>query len=220
LVKQFRAKLFGAHRPACGYLDILFDLVNKNYDPKHPKLSAVVEEGLRHWQSGEKVLIFCFRTNTAERLHEILSDHIRDELAAGRKRCLGGESQLKTLRARLTGRDRDLVVLGLDRLLWSVAWARAKDFLFTPEQFILEDSELSELARLSLQFGIEVAGERVDRVFLYRATEHTLARRFLNTGVQDKSLERLLTGMVDRRGALTCLRHRQGWEHPDDLRHP
>jgi len=178
------------------YLDILFDLVNKNCDPKHPKLSAVVDEGLRHWQSGEKVLIFCFRTNTAERLHEILSDRIRDELAAGKKRCLGGEGQLKSLRTRLTGRDRDLVVLGLDRLLWSVAWARGNDFPFLPEQFILEDAELSELARLSLQFGIEVNGERVDRVFLYRATEHILARRFLKAGVRDKLLERLLTGMA------------------------
>ena len=54
----------------------------------------------------------------------------------------------------------------------------------------------SELARLSLLFGIEVNGERVDRVFLYRATEHILARRFLKAGVRDKSLERLLTGCL------------------------
>ncbi|MFH1021812.1 MAG: DEAD/DEAH box helicase [Planctomycetota bacterium] len=186
----------GEAQNARRYLDILFEMVNKSHDPKHPKLAAVVEEGLRHWQAGEKVLIFCFRTNTAERLHDILSDRIREELAAGKKRCLGGEGQLKTLRARLTGRDRDLVVLGLDRLLWSVAWARGTDFPFIPGQFILEDAELSELARLSLQFGIEVNGERVDRVFLYRATEHILARRFLKAGVADKSLERLLTDMA------------------------
>jgi hypothetical protein len=186
----------GEAQDARRYLDILFEMVNKRHDPKHPKLAAVVEEGLRHWQAGEKVLIFCFRTNTAERLHEILSDRIREELAAGKKRCLGGEGQLKTLRARLTGRDRDLVVLGLDRLLWSAAWARGTDFPFTPEQFILDDAELSELARLSLQFGIEANGERVDRVFLYRATEHILARRFLKAGVGDKSLERLLTDMA------------------------
>jgi hypothetical protein len=187
----------GEAQDARRYLDILFDLVNKHHDPRHPKLSAVVDEGLRHWRVGEKVLIFCFRTNTAERLHEILSARIREELEAGKKKCLGGEGQLKSLRARLTGRDRDLVVLGLDRLLWSMAWARGKDFPFTPEQFMLEDAELSELARLSLQFGIEVAGERVDRVFLYRATEHILARRFLKACVRDKSLHRMLTSMAD-----------------------
>jgi hypothetical protein len=186
----------GEAHDARRYLEILFDLVNKRHDPRHPKVSAVVDECLRLWQSGEKVLIFCFRTNTAERLHEILSDRIRDELAAGKKRCLGGEGQLKTLRARLTSRDRDLVVLGLDRLLWSVAWTRDQGFPFRPEQFILADAELTELARLSLLFGIEVNGERVDRVFLYRATEHILARRFLKAGVPDKSFERLLTSMA------------------------
>lgn len=186
----------GEAHDARRYLDILFDLVNKRHDSRHPKLSAVVDECLRHWQAGEKVLIFCFRTNTADRLHEILSDRIRDDLAAGKKRCLGGEGQLKTLRARLTGRDRDLVVLGLDRFLWSIAWARGSNFPFTPEQFILEDGELSSLARLSLQFDVEVTGERVDRVFLYRATEHILAQRFLKAGVQDKSFGRLLNGMA------------------------
>ena len=178
------------------YLDLLFDMVNRRHDPKHPKLSAVVDEVLRHWQSGEKVLVFCFRINTAERLHEILSDRIRDELAAGKRKCLGGEGQLKTLRARLTGRDRDLIVLGLDRVLWSVVWARGTAFPFAPAQFILEDAEFSELARLSLLFKVEVIGERVDRVFLNRATEHLLARRFLQTGVSDETLARLLRRMA------------------------
>ena len=193
--RRVQQSLGDAH-DARRYLEILFDLVNKRHDPRHPKLSAVVDECLRHWQAGEKVLIFCFRTNTAERLHEILSDRIRDELAAGKKKCLGGEGQLKTLRARLTSRDRDLVGLGLDRLLWSVVWTREQSCPFTPDQFFLADDELTELARLSLQFGIEVSGERVDRVFLYRATEHILARRFLQASVPDKSLEQLLPSMA------------------------
>jgi hypothetical protein len=87
------------------------------HDPRHPKLSCVVNEVLRHWKTGEKVLIFCFRINTSERLRDIITDRIRDELKARKKKCLGGEGQLKTLRARLTGRDRDLIVLGLDRML-------------------------------------------------------------------------------------------------------
>lgn len=179
------------------YLDLLFDMVDKRHDPKHPKLSAVVDEVLRHWQSGEKVLVFCFRINTAERLHEILSERIRDELAAGKKKCLGGEGQLKTLRARLTGRDQNLIVLGLDRLLWSGAWTLGMSAPFTPDQFLLEDHELPELAWLSLLFDVDVIGERVDRVFLYRATEHLLARRFLKTNVPDGPVALLLRRMAD-----------------------
>src|SRR6185437_8376594 len=121
------------------YLDLLFGMVNKRHDPKHPKVSSVVSEVLQHWKRGEKVLIFCFRINTAERLRDIISDKIRGELEAGKKKCLGGEAQLKTLRARLTGRDRDLIVLGLDRMLWSFAWANRAQFPLDPARFILED---------------------------------------------------------------------------------
>jgi hypothetical protein len=180
------------------YLDLLFGMVNKRHDPRHPKLSAVVTEVLQQWRTGEKVLIFCFRINTAERLRDIISDRIRDELVAGKKKCLGGEGQLKTLRARLTGRDRDLIVLGLDRMLWSYAWARGTQFPLYPEQFILDDTELSQLARLSLLFEADVAGERVDRVFLNRATEHLLAKRFLKLDLQDADLSRLLKRMSNQ----------------------
>jgi hypothetical protein len=173
-------------------------MANRRHDPKHPKLSCVVNEVLDLWKAGEKVLIFCFRVNTAERLRDIISDRIRDELKSRKKKCLGGEVQLKTLRARLTGRDRDLIVLGLDRMLWSYAWATRARFPIDPDQFILDDNELSDLARLSILFGVDLTGERVDRVFLNRATENVLARRFLKLNLDDSDLRRLLTRMSNQ----------------------
>lgn len=178
------------------YLKLLFDMVDHRHDPKHPKLAAVVQEVLEHWKAGEKVLLFCFRINTAERLREIISTRVRKELETRKRSCLGGEAQLKTLRARLTGRDRDLVVLGLDRMLWSYVWAKGCDCPIRPEQFVLEDHELSKLARISIRFGASVSGDRVDRVFLNRATEHVLAQRFLELDIQDASLRRLLKRMA------------------------
>ncbi|SPF46043.1 hypothetical protein SBA4_3460015 [Candidatus Sulfopaludibacter sp. SbA4] len=180
------------------YLDLLFGMVNKRHDPKHPKLSCVVSEVLQHWNAGEKVLIFCFRINTAERLRDIISNKIRRELEARKRKCLGGEGQIKTLRARLTGRDRDLIVLGLDRILWSFVWARRGQLPLDPRQFILEDNELSELAYLSIVFGVDVTGERVDRVFLNRVTEHLLATRLLKLDTHDPDLCRLLKRMSQR----------------------
>jgi hypothetical protein len=170
-------------------------MVNRRHDPRHPKLAAVVDAVLEHWKAGEKVLVFCFRVNTAERLREIIDDRIRKQLEAGKKKCLGGEDQLKTLRARLTGRDRDLIGLGLDRVLWSFAWAKGAQSALRPEQFFIQDEELPDLVRLSLLFGIDVAGERVDRVFLNRATEHLLAKRFLELNPQDTDFCRLLKRM-------------------------
>jgi hypothetical protein len=177
------------------YLDLLFGMANRRHDPRHPKLSCVVDEVLDHWKAGEKVLIFCFRLNTAERLRDIISERIRRELKTRKKKCLGGEAQLKTLRARLTGRDRDLIALGLDRMLWSYAWATPARVSLNPAQFILDDGELSELAELSIRFGVDLTGERVDRVFLNRVTEHLLARRFLQLSLNNPDLFRLLTPM-------------------------
>ena len=179
------------------YMDLLFGMVNTRQDLRHPKLSVVVNEVVQHWKTGEKVLVFCFRVNTAERLRHIISDKIRHELRAGKKKCLGGEGQLKTLRARLTGRDRDLTVLGLDRIFWSLIWAKGAQLPLRPEQLILEDDELLDLARLSLLFQTEVTGDRVDRVFLYRATEHILAKRFLKLNLPHTDLRRLLKLMSD-----------------------
>jgi len=180
------------------YLDLLSRMANRDHDAKHPKVLSVVKEVLELWKAGEKVLIFCFRVNTAERLREIISARIRDELIDRKKKCLGGEVQLKTLRARLTGRDRDLIVLGLDRVLWSYAWATRTQFPLDPGDFILSDEELLTLAELSIHFGVELAGERVDRVFLNRATEHILARRFLRLDLNDPELIRLLARMSNR----------------------
>jgi hypothetical protein len=131
-------------------------------------------------------------------LRDIISGRIRAELNAGRKKCLGGEGQLKSLRARLTGRDRDLIVLGLDRVLWSIAWAKGNEVPFCPDRFLLDDEELSELARLSVVFQTGVAGDRLDRVFLNRATEHVLAKRFLTLDIKDTQVLRLLKRMSSR----------------------
>lgn len=161
------------------YLDLLMGLVGEKQDPKHPKLERVVSEVIDLWRTGQKVLIFCVRVNTADRLRDIITQGIGEELKRRRKKCLGGEEKLKFLRSRITGRDRDLVGLVLDRFLWSLAWSDRETNGLNPADFVLTDEELTDLARLSRKFDVDVDGERVDRVFLNRATEHILAGRIL-----------------------------------------
>ncbi len=183
------------------YLDLLMGLVNRRQDPKHPKVWQVVETVLQGWKSGEKTLVFCFRTNTAKRLHEILDQRIRKELNRRRDRCLGGPESLRILRSRLTGRDRDLVVLGLDRVLWSLIWTReladqsARGIV--PDDLEIRDDELPDLVGLGLRFGVDLRGERIDRVFLNRACEHIVAKRLLRDLHSSGLLRRLLTSMAD-----------------------
>ena len=181
------------------YLDLLMGLVGEDQDEKHPKMKAVVDEIVNVWRNGEKSLIFCFRVNTARRVRDIVDKRIRRELDRRRKKCLGGEAALKALRGRLTGRDQGLVPLGMDRVLWSFRHAleRHNGRPFSPKVLLLADQELHELARLALQFGVDLRGERVDRVFVHRATEHILAKRLLEEEPPSPEWRRLLSEMGD-----------------------
>jgi hypothetical protein len=158
------------------YLDILMSMVGEGEDPEHPKVARIVEEVLEGWKRGEKSLVFCFRINTAERLRTIIDERIRKELESVQKRCLGGEKKLKTLQGRLTGKGRDLIVIALDRTFLSMLLAAGVKSIGADE-LRLNESDVHALARLSLKYDVEMEGDRVDRVFLFRAIEHTVATR-------------------------------------------
>lgn len=159
------------------HFKLLLEIVDRRHDPRHPKVAGVVAEVLRGWQDGEKTLLFCFRTNTAERLHEIIRRRIEKELAERRKRCLGGEDSLRALRGRMTRRDGDLMPLGLDRVIWSLLVAGRAKTSFSAADLQLCPGDVKEIARLCLVHGLDTEDEKADRVFLHRATEHALAKR-------------------------------------------
>jgi len=205
LVESAEGRAVKKHLSASGsgqvYFDLLTKMVDTRHDARHPKVRAVVEATLNAWQQGEKTLIFCFRTNTARRLHEIIDQRIREELGRRQERCLGGPESLKTLRTRLTGRDRDLVVIGLDRVLWSLLWNKTLSGQacrpITPDDLELLDEELSELARISIRYKIDLRSDRVDRVFLHRATEYLIANRLLRDLAPQGELHALLKAIAD-----------------------
>jgi hypothetical protein len=161
------------------YVELLGQMTRSEDDVRHPKVATVVEATVRNWSLGEKTLIFCFRVPTARRLQELINDRITSELNRRLQECLGGEDALKALRARFTGRDRDLIVLGLDRVLWSFFWGahRLTDVPFSEFDLVLDSGDFPELARVALAHGVDLCDERIDRVFLNRAVEHVVARR-------------------------------------------
>lgn len=185
------------------YLGLLGRMVSAQHDPEHPKVQKVVDAVLKSWHVGEKTLLFCFRTNTARRLHDIISERIRNELEHRRQTCMGGPEALKALRGRLTGRDKDLVGLGLDRLLWSLLWAQAFDGASDreprPSDLMLKNEELVDLAELGLRYGVDLLEDKLDRVFLHRATEHLIARRWLNELAPTGRLKALLRCVAGER---------------------
>ncbi|MBX3203591.1 MAG: DEAD/DEAH box helicase [Labilithrix sp.] len=195
--KEIKKKLASSSIGAL-YLDLLGKMAGKEQDPSHPKVHAVVERTVRAWNAGEKTLIFCFRTNTAQRLFDILSERLQKELAKRREECLGGARQLEALKARVQRRDGDLLPIVLDRVLWSGYWALPRDerVKIDPSVFALRDEELAEMARLALRYRVDVGDEKPDRVFIHRATEHILARRLLKEGAA-APLFRVLDAVAD-----------------------
>lgn len=187
----------GATPEGQNYLRLLLGMVGKRNDPKHPKVENVVRRVEELWEAGEKVLIFCFRVNTAERLRQIITDRIGAKLRLRRRQCLGGEGQLKALRGRLSGRTGDLVTLGLDRVLWSCLWVNGEECPFRPGDLELRDNELDALAKLALAYRATIAGEREDRVFLHRATEHLIAQRLSQTSTLRPAWHSIFRAMAD-----------------------
>lgn len=163
------------------YLTLLKDMVRPSHDARHPKVRRVVESVVKAWSRGEKSLIFCFRVNTAEQLAKIIRKRIQGVLELRRKACLGGEEALKVLRGRLTGRNRDLIGLGLDRVLWSLLCGAPTDerVPWTSADLELRESDLRCIAATALKFGVDPLEEHPDRVFLNRATEQAIAARLL-----------------------------------------
>lgn len=158
------------------YVDLLTQSVGRRQDKDHPKVKPVVDSIVDAWEQGEKTLVFCFRVNTAERLHDILRARIAKRLRSRLRRYIGSKDKLSALRGRLSRRDGDLVVIGLDRVLPSVSRARG-----IPEpDASLQDEDLCELAGLCLQYGVTDL-DRLDRVFFHRAQEHLVAKRLLGT---------------------------------------
>lgn len=194
------------------YLDLLMEMIDAKEDEKHPKVRAVAEEVLRAWKHGEKSLIFCFRVNTARRLREIIDQSIRAELDKKRRNCLGSESALRALRSRLTGRDRDLSPLAMDRVLWSFCHAYQSNESdrppFEPQDLVLRDDELFDLSRLALLFREDFSGDRIDRVFLHRCTEHIVAKRIMLKGTPSRFWKKVLSQLSD----LDWIRGPYGWK--------
>lgn len=185
---------FAEARPEAGKrYRLLRSLVGEANDPEHPKMASVVDSVVRAWEAGEKSLVFCFRTNTAERLHHILLQRIEKLLVEQRSRCLGGEEAFKRFRDRLVRREDGLITVLLDRPLWSLAAANPE--LFGDIDLSLQREDLKPLAKVLATFQFD-PGDKADRVLVGRAVEHVIARR-IRTKLKSGDVKLAIESMAD-----------------------
>jgi len=182
------------------YIDLLQKLVgDRSADAMHPKMRRVVQEVVKRWERGEKSLIFTFRVNTADRLHELIAREVEQRLKTRRLDALGDEGGLDRLRQRLSSKTDSLYQPMLDRVLWSMLWAppdhKQPPIDSTSLRACLDDYR--EVARLALTFSEDILGKAPDRVFLHRAAECSLARRLREGTAGHPRFRNVLDRMAD-----------------------
>ncbi len=109
-------ELAGRDNESEWYLGNLEELVQagvRDRSLKHPKLDATVERTIALWESGEKVLIFCYYVVTGRILRERISRALSERLttlAASRLQCTPAEApeQLERLAKRFFDTDSPL----------------------------------------------------------------------------------------------------------------
>ncbi|MCA9599446.1 MAG: DEAD/DEAH box helicase [Myxococcales bacterium] len=177
------------------YVEVLKGLVGtEDADARHPKLAAVVADTVARWERGEKTLLFAFRSNTARQLARLIGEAIEARIDNRKKQAFGSDTGLQALRNRFTGKDRDLIPIVLDRVLWSALWA-PQGKAFGPDALQPSKEDYWQVAELAFRYGVDVMDKTPDRVFLQRAVECAQARR-LRTLVDAKSRARKLLEAV------------------------
>ena len=181
------------------YIDVLKSLVGtEDADAEHPKLATVVRDTVARWERGEKTLVFAFRVNTARRLQQLMRQEIEKRTEQRKTEAFGGDDGLRSLRQRMTSRNRDLIPIVLDRVLWSSLWAPpGGDKALGPDDLKPQREDYEEVARIALHFDVDVSGKTVDRVFLQRAVECAQARRLRATMRRASPYRTLLDAIAD-----------------------
>lgn len=184
---------------AAMYVKLLNDLVgSEEADATHPKLQRVLKEVVDRWERGEKSLVFTFRVNTGKRLHQLIKGEVAKRLQARSNAALQDEAGLTRLRQRLSTKTEGLYQPMLDRVLWSMLWAPpdgGKPPFGSTDLGPLQ-SDYTEVARLALTYGQDLLDKSVDRVFLHRAAEHSLAKRLLGSATEHPRLREVLSCMA------------------------
>jgi hypothetical protein len=165
-------------------------------DHEHRKVQATVARALGFFKQGQKTLIFCVFTKTAETLRDELQTAIDGYLHEVRERVFGGRSSFENFRRRFFNRREPLFSLIQDHpLLGQVSQQRWG----VPDSLLLGAKQLREVAELLVASGESSESEKPDRRLLLAATEHVCVRFWENTDDGDAWLDRVLTNCGDLR---------------------
>ncbi|MEX2215956.1 MAG: helicase-related protein [Phycisphaeraceae bacterium] len=176
------------------YRAILDETIGKRteeHDPdaEHRKVDATVRRALEFFKKGQKSLVFCVYTKTAEAVRDRLDAAIGSYLAEVRESVFGGALAFDNFRKRFFNRREALFSLIQDHPLLG---AVGNDRVGVPASVALGSDQLEQVGRLLIEQGEYSDSDKPDRRLLLAATEHVAVRWWNGHSEGSKWLEKVL----------------------------
>ena len=154
------------------YRDILEKMIGKRtdeHDPdtEHRKVQATVQRALEFFKRGQKSLVFCVYTKTAETIRDQLRVAIDNYLGEIRDGVFGDASAFENFRRRFFNRREALFSLIQDHpLLGSL-----RGWVGVPSDIALSVENLRQIGQLLVEQGESADSDKPDRRLIMAATE-------------------------------------------------
>jgi hypothetical protein len=163
------------------YRKILETLIapdGKPADDEHRKIQATVQRAMHFFERGQKTLIFCVFTKTAESLRDELQAAVTRHLDQTRDRVFGDANAFDNFRKRFFNRREPLFSLIQDQPLLGRISATE---IGVPIDLRLGEPGLRSVAQLIAEHGEAADNNKPDRRLILAAVEHVAARLWSNT---------------------------------------
>jgi superfamily II DNA or RNA helicase len=172
------------------YRGVLQELIGgPDADGAHCKVQATVKRALEFFKQGQKTLVFCVYTKTAETIRDQLKVAIDNYLSESRERVFGEGTSFENFRKRFFNRREPLFSLIQDHPLLGMVDGNRWGI---PKSLALTITELRRVAELLVANGESSENEKPDRRLLLAATEHIAVNAWSDSREGSNWLERVL----------------------------
>ncbi len=190
LLKDYRAILEGM----IGYR-------TDEHDPdrEHCKVQATAKRALDFFKRGQKTLIFCVFTKTAETVRDQVQAEIDGYLNEVKLRVFGEGTTFENFRKRFFNRREPLFSLIQDHPLLGQVDDGVPGI---PKDLRLTERHLRDVADLLVKWGESATNEKPDRRLLLAATEHVAVRAWGETRLGQDWISHVLSAWHDQQRGL------------------
>ena len=181
-----------------GVLETMIGNRSAEHDPdrEHRKVQATAKRALEFFKKGQKTLIFCVFTKTADTIRDQVQAAIDEYLNEVRLRVFGEGVAFENFRRRFFNRREPLFSLIQDHPLLGPITGEGRG---VPHNLRLTSANLREVGELLVAAGELSNNERPDRRLLLAATEHVA----VNAWLQDTGGEQWLDNVLGNCQELT-----------------